>query len=196
MMLTIVWDIDDVLNDLMYQWFTYCWLEQTPGCRVTYAELGGNPPDEALGISRATYLDSLDEFRRTDRARNMLPNAEVLGWLCKRGARFRHIALTARPLESAPDVAHWVMRHFGAWIRNVGVVPTRAAEDVPVYDRTKGEYLKWLRCGDIMVDDSIENVRQARLLGMKTLLYPQPWNNSELTLTMLLKELSDLAVSS
>ena len=26
-MLTIVWDVDDVLNDLMLQWFTSCWLE-------------------------------------------------------------------------------------------------------------------------------------------------------------------------
>jgi hypothetical protein len=196
MMLTIVWDVDDVLNDLMYQWFIYCWLEETPSCRVTYAELSGNPPDEALGISRTTYLNSLDAFRRTDRARNMEPNAEVLGWMRQHGARFRHIALTARPLESAPDVAHWAMKHFGAWIRNVGVVPARAAEDIPVYDCTKGEYLKWLRCGDIMVDDSIENVRQAQLLGMRTLLYPQPWNNGGLTVTMLLKELSDLAVSS
>lgn len=196
MMPTIVWDVDDVLNDLMYQWFTYCWLKKTPDCRITYAELRGNPPDGDLGISRAAYLDSLDEFRRTARARNMLPNVDILGWLRQHGAGFRHIALTARPLESAPDVAHWVMTHFGAWIRNVGVVPTRAQEDVPVYDRTKGEYLKWLRCGDIMVDDSIENVRQAESLGMKTLLYPQPWNNSVLTVATLLKELSDLAVSS
>jgi hypothetical protein len=195
MMLTIVWDVDDVLNDLMYQWFTFCWLEKTPGCRVAYAGLSGNPPDEALGIARATYLDSLDAFRTTDRARNMQPNDQVLGWMRQYGARFRHIALTARPLESAPDVAHWVMKHFGAWIRNVGVVPTRAAEDVPVYDRTKGEYLKWLRCGDIMVDDSIENVSQAQSLGMKSLLYPQPWNRSALTVATLLKELSDLAVS-
>ena len=194
-MLTIVWDVDDVLNDLMYQWFTYCWLAQTPACAVTYAELSGNPPDEALGISRKTYLDSLDAFRGTDRALHMQPNAEVLEWMGQHGGRFRHIALTARPLQSAPDVAHWVMRHFGAWIRNVGVVPTRAGEDVPVYDRTKGDYLKWLRCGDIMVDDSIENLRQAQSLGIKTLLYPQPWNNAVLTVETLLKELSDLAVS-
>ena len=195
-MLTIVWDVDDVLNDLMYQWFTNWWLAQAPACTVTYAELSRNPPDKALGISLATYLDSLDMFRGTDRALNMEPNPEVLEWMRQQGARFRHIALTARPLGSAPDVAHWVMKHFGAWIRNVGVVPTRAAEDVPVYDRTKGDYLKWLRCGDIMVDDSIENLRQAQSLGMKTLLYPQPWNNRRLTVATLLQELSNLAVSS
>ena len=195
-MLTIVWDVDDVLNDLMYQWFSYCWLPETPECKITYAELCGNPPDATLGISRDAYLNSLDAFRKTVRALNMEPNADMLGWFREHGARFRHIALTARPLESAPDVAQWVIRHFGAWIRCVGVVPTRTATDLPVYDRTKGEFLQWLRCGDVLVDDSLENVEQAQLLGIKTLLYPQPWNTSPLTITTLLKELSGLAVSS
>jgi len=193
-MLTIVWDVDDVLNDLMYQWFTFGWLPENPGCEISYKELSGNPPDESLGISRETYLASLDAFRMTERAINMEPNAEVLRWMRSHGRRFRHIALTARPLETAPDVAYWVMRHVGAWIRSFGVVPTRAAADAPVYDRTKGDFLKWLRCGNIFVDDSAENVRQAQELGLKTLLYPQPWNTSLLTVNILLKELTDLAV--
>lgn len=195
-MLTIVWDVDDVLNELMYQWFTFSWLPENPDCSVAYEELIKNPPHEVLGISLETYLISLDEFRRTDRAVNMEPNPEVLAWMGKHGDMFRHIALTARPLETAPDVAHWVMKHFGAWIRCVGVVPTRSAVNVPVYDRTKGEFLKWLSCGDVVVDDSIENLAQTQALGLKTLLYPQPWNRSPLTVNMLLKELTDLVVAS
>jgi hypothetical protein len=194
-MLTIVWDVDDVLNDLMYQWFTFSWLPENPGCGVTYEMLSENPPHEVLDTSREEYLLSLDEFRRTDRAINMKPNAEVLAWMGEFGGMFRHIALTARPLETAPDVAHWVMKHFGAWIRSVGVVPTRIAINVPVYDRTKGDFLRWLSCGDIVVDDSTENLAQTQALGLKTLLYPQPWNESPLTVTMLLKELTKLVVS-
>jgi len=193
-MLTIVWDVDDVLNNLMYQWFTFCWLPENPGCEISYKELSGNPPDEVLGISRETYLSSLDAFRATDRAIKMEPNAAVMAWMREHGSRFRHVALTARPLETAPDVAYWVMLHFGAWIRSFGVVPPRTASDVPVYDRTKGDFLKWLRCGDIVVDDSAENVKKAQELGLKTLLYPQPWNASPLTVTMLLEDLTDLAV--
>lgn len=193
-MLTIVWDVDDVLNDLMYQWFTFHWLPENPDCNLTYAELTGNPPDKAIGISRGSYLSSLDAFRRSDRAIKMQPNAEVLAWMREHGARFRHLALSARPLETAPDVAYWVIRHFGAWIRTVGVVPTRMAADVPVYDRTKGDFLKWLSCGDILIDDSAENARQAKELDMRTLLYPQPWNDSPLTVPNLLKELTELAV--
>ena len=195
-MLTIVWDVDDVLNDLMYQWFSFCWLPQNPGCRIAYTELIGNPPDEALGISRATYLRSLDAFRKTDHALNMKPNPEVLEWMREHGDNFRHVALTARPLETAPDVAHWVMRHFGPWIRSFGIVPSRIPSDLPIYDRSKGDFLRWLRCGDLLIDDSPENVRQAQELGMKSLLYPQPWNGSPHTVSTLLKELSRLAVPS
>lgn len=195
-MLTIVWDVDDVLNDLMYQWFTCSWRVEAPECSVSFEELGGNPPHEALGITRDAYLNSLDAFRKTEQAQNMQPNAQVLAWLQDHGGDFRHIALTARPLQSAPDAAGWVMRHFGAWIRCVGVVPTRTPDNVPVYDRTKGEYLKWLRCGDIMVDDSVENILQARSLGMKTFVYPQPWNKSSVSVAALLTELSTLVVAS
>ena len=195
-MLTIVWDVDDVLNDLMMQWLSHCWLIERPGSRISYLDLKQNPPDEALGISRSEYLASLDRFRETERAREMAPNPAVLGWMRQHGQRFRHIALTARPLNSAPNVAEWVMRHFGAWIRAIGVVHTRDGDGLPVYDRTKGEFLDWLKCGDIMVDDSEENVRQAESRGLRTLLYPQPWNTSRLSIDQLLKNLTDMAVSS
>jgi hypothetical protein len=193
MMLTIVWDVDDVLNDLMYQWFTHSWLVAHPGCRCRYADLSANPPHECLGTTRDEYLHSLDEFRKTDRAQRMRPSPEILNWLRNYGSRFRHVALTARPLESAPDLANWVLRHFGAWIRTFGVVPTRFGEHEPVYDRNKAEYLRWFRSGDILVDDSMENIRQAEELGLKALLYPQPWNKSTLTNEMVLQKLTEWA---
>ncbi len=189
-MLTIVWDVDDVLNDLMFQWFTHSWLIAHPECKLGYDSIRENPPHSVLCVAREEYLDSLDEFRKTERALQMQPNASVLAWLQTNGERFRHVALTARPLESTPGVAHWVMDKFGTWIRCFGVVPTRTADGAPNYDRNKGEYLSWLGCGDILVDDSVENNLQAESLGMKTLLYPQPWNDSTLTVDTLLKQLS------
>jgi len=193
-MLTIVWDVDDVLNDLMMQWFTHCWLKERPECEIVYRQLRANPPHEALGISLNEYLHSLDAFRDTARAREMEPNPLVLEWMRQHGEKFRHIGLTARPLSSAPNVAEWVMRHFGAWIRCFGVVHTRENDQFPAYDRTKGEFLDWFRCGDIMIDDSTENIRQARSRGLNALLYPQPWNNSTLSVEGLLSELTKMAV--
>jgi len=192
-MQTVVWDVDDVLNDLMYQWFVYGWRVEHSDCLFSYQELTSNPPHQVLGVGCADYLSSMDTFRKTERARNMSPNPEVLAWFREQGARFRHIALTARPLETAPDVAHWVMRHFGAWIRCFGVVPTRLDEGHPTYDRTKGEYLAWLGRGDIMVDDAADNIRDAEALGLKTLQPAQPWNNSRLSVSDLLHQLSNMA---
>jgi len=195
-MLTIVWDVDDVLNDLMYQWFSHSWLQERPECKFSYSQLSANPPNEVLGISRDEYLDSLDRFRKTEIATDMRPNQKILKWLRDYGSQFRHIALTARPLETAPDVAHWVLRYFGAWIRCFGLVHTRPNNGLPVYDKTKGEFLTWLGCGNILVDDSEENIRQAQALGLKTLLYPQPWNGSSLDVDSLLDNLTEMAVRS
>jgi hypothetical protein len=168
-------------------------MKEHPECPLSFAELAHNPPHDVLKVDPKEYLSSMDVFRKTERARYMCPNPEVLTWFREQGFRFRHIALTARPLESAPDLAHWVMRHFGNWIRCFGVVPTRTETGVPVYDQTKGEYLSWLGRGDVLVDDSPENSRQAALLGLKTFMVAQPWNNSELTMDALLHQLSEMA---
>jgi hypothetical protein len=192
-MLTIVWDVDDILNNLMQQWFHDGWLAEHSDCRLAYAELTSNPPDTVLGVQRSEYLDSMDRFRSTEQGCNLTPNPQVLDWFREQGSHFRHIALTARPLETAPDVAHWIMRHFGGWIRCFGVVPTRLGKEFPVYDRSKGDFLAWLGRGDVLVDDSTENIHQAASLGLRTLQPAQPWNNSTLTIPALLQGLSQMA---
>lgn len=192
-MQTIVWDVDDVLNDLMYQWFSRGWKQEHPTATVEYCELSENPPHVALGATREEYLTSMDAFRKTDAGIHLKPNAEVLEWFATHGSKFRHVALTSRPLETVPDIAGWVMRHFGAWIRCFGVVPARTTEGVPMYDRGKGDYLRWLGKGDVLIDDTQENLRQAAEIGVKTLAWPQPWNDSHLTTTEILQILTNMA---
>ena len=192
-MRTIVWDVDDVLNDLMYQWFSLGWKQEHPVGTVEYSKLSENPPHVSLGATREEYLRSMDAFRKTDAGIHLTPNTEVLEWFAAHGSKFRHVALTSRPLETVPDIAAWVMRYFGAWIRCFGVVPTRAPEGVPVYDRGKGDYLRWLGNGDVLIDDTQENLRQAAEIGVKTLAWPQPWNDSQLTTTEILQLLTNMA---
>lgn len=187
-----MWDVDDVLNDLMHEWFLHEWLAEHLDCSITYDELTCNPPHDVLGVERSAYLESMDRFRRTDRARQMMPNPEIQEWFQERGHLYRHIALTARPLESAPDVAWWVMHHFGSWIRCFGVVPTRGETWVPVYDLTKADFLGWLRCGDVLVDDLTDNIIQAEALGLRALQPNRPWNHSVLSIRDLLAQLSQM----
>jgi hypothetical protein len=192
-MLTIAWDIDDVLNELMLTWFTNVWKPEHPDSRLGYSDISQNPPDRVLGISRAEYLASLDQFRASDAAGQMSPNSHVLEWLNKYGADYRHIALTARPLDSTPQASDWLFRHFGRFIRTFAVVPTRFADGVPVYDRDKGAYLAWFGKADILVDDSEENIRGAEGLGVRGLLYPQPWNRGSQTPEQILRSLAQPA---
>jgi FMN phosphatase YigB (HAD superfamily) len=178
-MLTIVWDVDDVLNDLMASWLRDVWLPEHPGCGVSYEEISENPPHRVLGIEKVEYLTSLDAFRVSEAARRLTPNAEILDWLRAYGDRYRHVALTARPLASAGAAAEWVFRHFGNYVRCFGVVPSRLDSAAPLYDTDKADFLKWFREADYFVDDSEENVTAVRKLGVHCLVYPQPWNRSK-----------------
>jgi hypothetical protein len=192
-MLTIAWDIDDVLNELMRTWFTEVWKREHTDCGMSYSDITENPPDRVLGISRSEYLFSLDEFRVSEQARAMAPNPSVLQWLQESGANHRHIALTARPLESAPHAAEWLFRHFGNYMRTVAVVPTRFPAGAPLYDRDKAEYLSWLGKANVLVDDSEENIRGAERLGVRGVVYPQPWNHASQTVGETLQSLAQLA---
>src|SRR3989442_13945880 len=109
-MVTIAWDVDDVLNDLMRVWFTEIWQPAHPECGLCYDGIVENPPDRVLGIERSEYLQSLDVFRASERARSLAPNGAVLDWLERNGAKCRHIALTARPIASVAHAAEWVFR--------------------------------------------------------------------------------------
>ena len=62
-MLTIVWDIDDVLNDFMKRWFEQWWRPQKTNCKLNYNDLVENPPHNILGIDLQEYQNSIDAFR-------------------------------------------------------------------------------------------------------------------------------------
>lgn len=177
-MKTIVWDVDDVLNSLIREWFEGFWLPEHGECSLTYNEIVENPPHQVLNISREDYLKSIDEFRASAGATLQLSPA-VLEWFEAHGDKARHAVLTAVPLRAAGIWADWVMRHLGRWVRTFNFVPSpRDQELLPAYDQTKGEFLEWWRAADIVVDDNVATIDAARALGLGTVLVPQPWNHA------------------
>lgn len=172
-MITIAWDIDDVLNNL-----TEAWLATQP-YSPSYCSLIRNPPADLIGLSLDQYLASLDIFRAT-RYAELQPNAAVLEWFRQNGNRAHHVALSAVPRAFASVSASWTFTHFGDWIRSFAFVPSsRTHDNHPPYDTTKGQFLA--RCGgiDVIVEDSEDNVVSAQQLGLTACLYPQPWNSAK-----------------
>jgi FMN phosphatase YigB (HAD superfamily) len=172
---TIVWDVDDVLNDLMRDWLEHAQKEGLVDPGRAYGDIAQNPPHRELGIPLEAYLLSLDGFRQ-DHLEHLRPNPELLAWFSLHGHRCRHIVLTAVPLKAAHLSAAWVMRHFGLWIRSFNVVPSRREDDGLTDYETKKEFLGWWRQADILVDDSELHVDAANELGIKGVLMPRPWN--------------------
>lgn len=178
-MKTIVWDVDDVLNDLTRVWFETSWQREHPeSAGLRYEDLTENPPHRILRCSLADYLASLDAFRSSEAAA-LPPREELLRWLERHGAAFRHVALTAVPAFAAPISAAWVMRHYGRWIRLFGFVPSpRPGDNFPIYDESKAAFLQQLAKADFFVDDRPDNLEGARDLGIVTLTEPRPWNKA------------------
>jgi FMN phosphatase YigB (HAD superfamily) len=189
----LVWDIDDVLNELMREWLEQHWLPLHAECCILYQQISANPPHEVLGVTQGEYLTSLDEFRIGEVARLMRPHPKLVEWFATHGQHYRHVALTARPLQSAAAAAEWTLRHFGDYVRTFSVVPSRLMAPVPAYDQSKREFLDWLGKSGILIDDSEANVEAARSLGMRGVLFPQPWNSSRLSIDETLALIPELA---
>jgi hypothetical protein len=171
----------------MKVWFEQHWLSRHPECRLRYHQILENPPHRLLDVTEGEYLESLDEFRASESARTMRPNAEIQDWFQTRGVRHRHLALTARPLASMPAAAEWLYRHFGGYIRTVSVVPSRLEAGLPAGDVTKGDFLKWLGKDALLVDDNELNIKSAAREGIQGIVFPQPWNQSRLSVAETLR---------
>jgi hypothetical protein len=189
-MKTIVWDIDDVLNDCTKIWLEHCWLPAHPDCRLRYGNLTQNPPHRLMGVSKTHYLDSLDTFRLSSEADQMVPNDRVMEWFKRHGTRYRHIALTARPRQTISPSMVWMLRHCSEWFQTFCFVPAERPGEPPGHpDQSKREFLSWLGKADYFIDDSAVNIDEARTLGIHAFLVAQPWNSSHMTLMDILKTL-------
>ena len=189
-MKTIIWDIDDVLNDLTRSWLENAWLPAHPECSINYADLTENPPHILLGIDKADYLESLDAFRLSAQAQSMVPDSHLMEWFSAHGKNFRHIALTARPRKTVAAAIAWVLKHYGRWFQTFSYVPAQRPGDPMGHpDKEKHEFLSWLSNADVFIDDSPRNVEDAGRLGIQTFLAAQPWNNSNRAMIDILKEL-------
>lgn len=193
-MLTIIWDVDDVLNDLALHWLAESWLPAHPSCRPGFDGRSGAAPEDVLGTTREEYLASLDAYRHSGAYSAQPPRADVVAWFEAYGAEARHLALTAVPLHAAHVSAEWVLRHYSRWVRGVNVVPSPRPDDPPgPPERDKGAWLAWFGHADVLVDDSPENVAAARAHGVRGLLFPRPWNaDAGRPVTDLLDELAGL----
>jgi len=194
-MRTIVWDVDDTLNDLMRVWLEQWFLPRNRKVKTAYRDIKANPPHEILGITMEDYLRSYDRFRLSGMYAAMPPLAEAVRWFKSKGRDFRHVALTAAPLSSAQESAAWVFRHFGKWIRTFHVVPShRKGTRIPIYDSDKTDFIRRLDRCDVFVDDSPRNLAPAARFGVKCVLAPRPWNGEKGTLLEALGKVRGMSI--
>jgi hypothetical protein len=191
MSLTVVWDVDDVLNDLTRVWLEKTWAQEHASLRVSYEEMDENPPCALLGIGLEEYLASLDRFRLSDGYSEMAPDPRICRWLEAYGARCRNVALTATPLRAASTTAAWVFTNFGRWIREFAFIPSpRPGETLPEYDQNKGAWLARMDVPTVLVDDSPQNIAAATAAGAEALCWPRPWNDSRASMDKTLDALT------
>ena len=145
LMLTIVWDVDDVLNDLMSAGSRRRGSRRIRSRPLAYCRYHGESAASRAGRRAAEYLESLDSFRASDRARaNCRPIPRCSTGCARYGPRvsatWRYGASAGERARTRPSGCSAISETTSACF---GVVPSRLAAGVPAYDRDKGEFLEW-----------------------------------------------------
>ena len=187
--ITIAWDVDDVLNNLTFEWVKF--YNSKNNSNIRYEKLRNNPPYEVLNISLELFLKSLDEFRH-NKFCSLDTVDSVYKWFQSNGDKYKHIALTAVPILYSHLSAQWVIKHFGRWIRSFNFVPSYRREvDIPIYYKNKATFLKENNNTVLFIDDSEKNIKEAQQIGVECLLFPRPWNsNREMSIDKFISELN------
>jgi len=180
-MKVIMWDVDDVLNDLMGDWFRLSWLLAHPNCTLKYSGMTKNPPHELLGVTKSEYLASLDAFRQSS-FKELKPLPEMLEWFSLHGKKAEHRVVTSVPVNAAHHSAEWVFKHFGTWIRSFNIVPSPREEQEDHGVKSKSEYIRTFSKVDLVVEDNLDTIRSMNELGIETVTIPRPWNATPGTL--------------
>ena len=172
----LIWDIDDVLNELTALCIETTAQKLKPGIKLE--QLADNPPLKELECSLGEYRRILDECR-DQYLYSRPPIPEVLEFFQEWGTHFRSVTLSSCPMHMASRSAEWVLRHLGTWIQGTIFVPS-PRKHIPVGSAlfaSKAEAV--LALGGTLIDDMPINVERVREAGGEALYFPAPWNENK-----------------
>lgn len=153
------------------------WMSRHNNTNISYEQLTENPPHRLLGVSRNEYLQSLDEFRLSETAANLLPEPEVLDWFRQHGDHYQHAVVTATSVTTAHVSAEWTFKHFGRWVRSFHLVPSaRSGDQIEDCLNSKASFVKDLGVSAALVDDSEDTILQLDGTKISGVIFPRPWN--------------------
>jgi 5'(3')-deoxyribonucleotidase len=194
-MKTIVWDVDEVLNNLVIEWLEY-WKVLFPDCKITYDQITNYSLKKVLNAPSNEILQSIDDFKFLGFFTDLKPNQKILKWFEEYGKYFHHIALTSCSLRTSHISASWVYENFGRWIRSFHCIPSsREGKEDIIYDINKAEYIKRIEDVDIFIDDCPENCEKVQDLyhGIKIFTPKKPWNTGTgIDIEEILREITKL----
>jgi len=174
----IIWDFDDVLFPLTESWFAHRG-KQMQSQITSFTEIIENPPHTLMGITIEAYLESLDSFRISNEAQEILPHKDIQNWFAMFGSDYNNEILTARPLHTLDAAKEWVARHFPNYFQGFGFVPSpRPGVDISGYPASKRAFIEEVGLKpQYFIDDKAKTVADiAQIPGVKSILYPAPWN--------------------
>ena len=171
----LIWDIDDVLNELMSLCISTTAQKLKPG--IKFEEVKNNPPLPELACSLDEFRNILDQCR-DQYLYSRAPRKEIIDFFRIWGEKFRSITLSSAPMSMAPRSSEWVLFHLGSWIQGTIFVPSPRKNVIQGATLFASKAEAVLALDGILIDDMPINVEAVKAAGGRALYFPAPWNEN------------------
>lgn len=176
-MKTIIWDVDDTLNNFRFDWFLHNKEElKKIDHDISYDYFNIKNPYNILNDNKDTFIKSLKDFKNYNHFK-ITVNKEIYNWFYKYGKNYNHIILTKCSKDYFEFAVNFVNKYFGKWIQSYNYISGNKKDNLNEF-LTKAEFIKkYFKEIKYFIDDSEKNCKQVEELGIKTFCPKQPWNN-------------------
>lgn len=155
-MIMIACAVDDVLNNLTEDWLND--YNERYSFAYKYETLTKNPFCKLLKFMHSEYIDLLDFFRISKKAKKPVAKLEVLKWLKQYSDMFAHIALIATSASVSHNSVLWVLKNYRQYIHLYNIILSKRNYTIETRYKTRKDFLLAHEDVKRLVDDSIQNV--------------------------------------
>ena len=168
-------DIDDTLADTTTAFINY--MEAVHDVKITRDVLKMHAYNEILFEIVGKNIDFFREFEKSEHHSNILPNKnadKIISLLAKKNEL---IVISGRSLNLKDKTKEWVNKYFPNCISQIHLVNQYPREDEEKTPLKKHELCKELDCS-LSIDDDPNLALKLSELGVKVILFTQPWNKN------------------
>ena len=165
-------DLDDVTIDFVNDLLSF--YNQKSGKSIRKEDVKTYNFWDVWGGTREEAVEIVNDFHDSDHFHKLKPVSEAIESIRELSKEHEIFFITARPIHQKEKTEKWIKKHLSE--TSINLIFTGKFHN-PEKSKSKAEVCKELEI-KLILEDSWNNAKECLDLGIKVILFTQPWNLS------------------